>query len=108
MEEQQQLTPWRKSTRSANGGDSCVEVALWRKSTRSGNDGDTCVEVATWRKSTHSGNGGNTCVEVAPMDRVIAVRDSKDPDGPRLGFSPAVWGSFTDLVRHGGLSPTRS
>ncbi|MGI8328382.1 DUF397 domain-containing protein [Actinomadura scrupuli] len=87
--EGQQLTPWRKSIRSGNGGNTCVEVALWRKGTR-------------------SANGGDTCVEVAPMGRVIAVRDSKDPDGPRLRFSPAVWGTFTDRVKHGGPSTPRS
>jgi hypothetical protein len=46
-------------------------------------------------------------VEVAPIDRVIAVRDSKDPDGPHLHFSTAVWSIFTDSVKHGGLSTIR-
>jgi len=36
----------------------------------------------TWRKSSHSGANG-ACVEVAePGGAVIAVRDSKDPQGP--------------------------
>jgi hypothetical protein len=74
----------------------------WRKSTRSGNGGITCVEVAAvWRKSTRSGNGGNTCVEVARLDRAVAVRDSKDPDGPRLTMTAPAWQTFTRGVKTG-------
>ncbi len=61
----------------------------WRKSTRSASNGGDCVELASvpdvhWRKSTHSTSNGGDCVEVAPVSGVIAVRDSKDPDGPVL------------------------
>ncbi|MEU1752332.1 DUF397 domain-containing protein [Micromonospora matsumotoense] len=54
---------------------------------------------ARWRKSTRSsGNGGN-CVEVADnLPGVIAVRDSKDPDGPTLTFTPAAWHTFLTRV----------
>jgi hypothetical protein len=39
-------------------------------------------------------------VEVARnLPGVIAVRDSKDPDGPKLMFSRAVWRAFTAAVR---------
>ncbi|QFG24551.1 DUF397 domain-containing protein [Actinomadura sp. WMMB 499] len=37
-----------------------------------------------WRKSTHSGGTGGECVEMASVSGHVAVRDSKDPDGPRL------------------------
>jgi hypothetical protein len=99
--EERRLTPWRKAARSSNGGNSCVEVAaFWRKSTRSGNGGDTCVEVAAmWIKSTHSSNGGDSCVEVAPVANSIAVRDSKDPDGPHLHLTPAVWAGLTERIK---------
>ncbi|MGI5167030.1 DUF397 domain-containing protein [Spirillospora sp. CA-253888] len=56
-----------------------------------------------WRKSRHSeANGG--CVEVAPVHGhdVIAVRDSYDPQGPRLAFTPQAWDAFTAHVRAGG------
>ncbi|MFE6055851.1 DUF397 domain-containing protein [Kitasatospora sp. NPDC056446] len=29
------------------------------------------------------------------------VRDSKDPDGPRLDFSPTAWQSFVTAIRTG-------
>jgi hypothetical protein len=50
---------------------------------------------AHWRTSTYSGGNGGTCVEVAGnLPRVIAVRDSKDPDGPVLRFSRDDWAAF--------------
>lgn len=73
----------------------------WRKSSYSGNGGGDCVEVAlSWRKSSYSGNGGADCVEVArDMPGTVAVRDSKDPEGPRLGFGPAAWRRFTESIK---------
>ena len=53
-----------------------------------------------WRKSSYSGNGGGDCVEVAPgLPGVIAVRDSKDPDGPVLVVSRDEWARFTARLR---------
>ncbi|MGW3895696.1 DUF397 domain-containing protein [Micromonospora profundi] len=50
---------------------------------------------AQWRKSTRSGSNGGDCVEVADnLPGLVAVRDSKDPAGPTLAFSPAAWTSF--------------
>ncbi|MFD0857314.1 DUF397 domain-containing protein [Actinomadura adrarensis] len=39
---------------------------------------------AKWRKSTRSKEDGSNCVELAAVSNVIAVRDSQDPDGPKL------------------------
>jgi hypothetical protein len=66
----------------------------WRKATYSGANGGDCVEVGVWRKATHSGGNGGDCVEVATSDTEIAVRDSKDPNGPNLSFTPSAWRSF--------------
>lgn len=50
-----------------------------------------------WRKSSYSTNGGN-CVEIAVLsreaDRLFVMRDSKNPAGPRLYFTPAEWRAF--------------
>jgi Domain of unknown function (DUF397) len=56
----------------------------------------------TWRKSSYSGSGGGNCVEVARFPASgIAVRDSKDPDGPRLVFTPDEWQAFVAGVKTG-------
>jgi hypothetical protein len=58
--------------------------------------------TSPWRKSSRSnGNGGNNCVEVALLERVIAVRDSKNPSGPALSFSPVQWNAFLDGAKDG-------
>jgi hypothetical protein len=56
---------------------------------------------AEWRKSSRSGDNGGACVEVARNLPRVAVRDSKDPGGPALVFSPADWQSFTASVKAG-------
>ena len=53
----------------------------------------------TWRKSTYSGNNGGQCVEVGNTARLIAVRDSKDPDGARLAFGREAWEAFAAKVK---------
>jgi uncharacterized protein DUF397 len=41
-----------------------------------------------WRKSSWSGGQETTsCVEVAALAHGVAVRDSKDPDGPKLALT---------------------
>ncbi|URM97186.1 DUF397 domain-containing protein [Actinomadura madurae] len=67
--------------------------ATWRKASRSGENGGNCVELAglTWRKSTHSGSNAAECVELADAAGVVvAVRDSKAPDGPILLLTRAA------------------
>lgn len=61
------------------------------------------IDMFEWRKSSYSGQG-NTCVEVAGnVPGVVAVRDSKDPGGPRLLFTATEWRLFASRVRTGDL-----
>lgn len=78
----------------------------WTKaaSCESGN----CVEVRkveammgeTWRKATKSNNNG-ACAEVRRTADEIQVRDSKNPTGPVLSFTPAEWEAFLDGANKG-------
>jgi hypothetical protein len=57
---------------------------------------------ADWRKASYSSNNGGACVEVARnLPGVIAVRDSKDPYGLALVFTPAAWQTFVTQVKAG-------
>ncbi|QEU87077.1 DUF397 domain-containing protein [Streptomyces viridosporus] len=47
-----------------------------------------------WTKSSYSTDEGPDCVEMAPASDRILVRDSKNPDGPRLALAPATWTAF--------------
>jgi Domain of unknown function (DUF397) len=56
---------------------------------------------ARWRKSARSSAQGN-CVELAQLpDRGVAVRNSRDPEGPALVFTDAELEAFLGGVKDG-------
>ena len=55
---------------------------------------------ATWRKSTHSSNQGDDCVELADLGEVVGLRDSKDPDGPKLVVRRAEFSALLTSLKH--------
>jgi hypothetical protein len=56
---------------------------------------------ARWFKSSRSGTHSD-CVEVAFLDNgTVGVRDSKNPIGPALVFTPGEWDAFTTGVIDG-------
>ncbi|WP_433715155.1 DUF397 domain-containing protein [Nocardia sp. CA-084685] len=56
---------------------------------------------AAWFKSSRS-TASKDCVEVAHLDGgVVGVRDSKNPTGAALIFTPAEWDAFTAGVNDG-------
>ncbi|PPJ23686.1 DUF397 domain-containing protein [Nocardia nova] len=55
---------------------------------------------AKWFKSSFSGSTKD-CVEVAFLDAGVGVRDSKNPTGPALIFTPTEWSAFTAGVEAG-------
>ncbi|WP_449481605.1 DUF397 domain-containing protein [Streptomyces avidinii] len=51
-----------------------------------------------WRKSSYSGNTGGDCVEVAAEPCLVAVRDSKNPDGPVFTVGHAAFAAFVGAL----------
>lgn len=60
------------------------------------------LSTATWRKSSYSNANGGSCVEVADdYPGAVPVRDSKDPQGPTLTFTPTAWTAFISSIQSG-------
>ncbi|WP_436756806.1 DUF397 domain-containing protein [Streptosporangium sp. V21-05] len=60
------------------------------------------LSMAAWKKSSLSGDSGGNRVEVAGnLPGAVAVRDSKNPAGPALVFSPGEWSAFLGAVKPG-------
>ncbi|WP_329405840.1 DUF397 domain-containing protein [Nocardia vinacea] len=62
---------------------------------------NTELPKVNWFKSSHS-SGQTECVEVAWLAAgSVGVRDSKNPTGPALTFTPGEWDAFTAGVTDG-------
>jgi hypothetical protein len=68
-----------------------------------------------WRRSSYSTSGEN-CVEVAALPptlgvrdldsiRYTAVRDSNDPEGPKLILEGRAWQGLTHRIKAGAFDP---
>ena len=68
----------------------------------------TDLPGAPWYKSSYSNGTGNNCVEIADLartsHRAVAIRDSKNPDGPALLIEPECFAAFVADVRDGRLA----
>jgi hypothetical protein len=53
-----------------------------------------------WIKAKASNHNG-ACVEIASTADKIAIRDSKDPRGPILVYTPVEFRAFLDGARNG-------
>ncbi|WP_433627195.1 DUF397 domain-containing protein [Nocardia sp. CA-120079] len=62
---------------------------------------DLDLSGARWFKSNRS-SASRDCVEVAFLSSdFVGVRDSKNPSGPALVFTPDQWDAFTTAVADG-------
>jgi hypothetical protein len=62
--------------------------------------GDLSLDHVLWRTSTLCNNG--TCVEVAFIDDGgVAIRDSKNRQGPVLQFASVEWEAFVGGIYRG-------
>jgi Domain of unknown function (DUF397) len=63
---------------------------------------DIDLSRAEWCKSTFSNGSGGNCVEVAGnLPGTVAVRDSKDREGPALAVSGRAWSVFAEAIKDG-------
>ncbi|HUB38112.1 MAG TPA: DUF397 domain-containing protein [Streptosporangiaceae bacterium] len=53
-----------------------------------------------WLKAQSSAGNGQ-CIEIASAAGKIAIRDSKDPDGAILVYTPGEFRAFLDGARNG-------
>ncbi|MGI5419972.1 DUF397 domain-containing protein [Actinomadura luteofluorescens] len=58
------------------------------------------LSTAVWRKAARSFNNGGDCVEVARVGEVVAVRDSKDLDGPKLLLTPQALRRLSSAIKN--------
>ncbi|MEV5576615.1 DUF397 domain-containing protein [Spirillospora sp. NPDC052269] len=55
---------------------------------------------AQWRKSSRSAQANDQCIELADLADVVAVRDSKDPDGPKLTLDATSWRTLARRIKN--------
>ncbi|NDU73837.1 DUF397 domain-containing protein [Actinomadura sp. DSM 109109] len=60
---------------------------------------------ARWRKASRSSASGSDCVELAQVADLIAIRDSKTPDGPPLVIDQDTWRALLTQAHLGQLEP---
>ncbi|RAY15694.1 DUF397 domain-containing protein [Actinomadura craniellae] len=65
------------------------------------------LSAARWRRSSRSGDTGGNCVELAGLASHVALRDSKDPDGPALVFPAADFADILHRIKAGMLESHR-
>ncbi|MFB4312059.1 DUF397 domain-containing protein [Actinomadura sp. GTD37] len=53
-----------------------------------------------WRKSSRSHDDGDACIEISSKGETVAVRDSKDPDGPNLVMDRAEFLCFASALKN--------
>jgi hypothetical protein len=58
------------------------------------------LSSATWRKASRSSDAGDNCVEVASVPSIVALRDSKDPDGGHILVSRKDFRHFTETLKN--------
>jgi len=62
----------------------------------------TDLTSAEWRVSSYTGSNGGNCVEVARnLPGAVAVRDSKDREGPALVVEPGAFAALLAGIRTG-------
>jgi hypothetical protein len=57
------------------------------------------VSGVVWRKAKRSGENGGACVELAHLSGGVAIRDSKDPAGPKIFMTRADFRGLAQAIK---------
>ncbi|RFS86556.1 DUF397 domain-containing protein [Actinomadura spongiicola] len=57
------------------------------------------INEAAWRKASRSTVQNDNCVEVAGAPSAVALRDNKDPEGPKLIINKSDFQHFARTLK---------
>jgi hypothetical protein len=60
------------------------------------------LNEAQWRKASRSSDNGGHCVELASVGGIVAIRDSKNPDGPKVLLTQREFGHLLEVAKEDG------
>lgn len=52
-----------------------------------------------WRKASHSKEDGSNCVELAGISGIVAIRDGKDPGGPKIAVGRGDFRRLAEMLK---------
>lgn len=58
------------------------------------------LRITIWKKATRSNDSGDACVEVGANSEIVAIRDSKDPDGPKIFIDHGEFRHFAGVLKN--------
>ncbi|GAA1859273.1 DUF397 domain-containing protein [Actinomadura bangladeshensis] len=57
------------------------------------------LNAVVWKKASRSNESGDACIELASDVDAVAIRDSKDPDGPKLIIGHSDFRHLADALK---------
>ena len=87
----------------AGGGVQAGRLTAVVSDDKAGVRGRLDLSGAQWKRSSQPGVPGAGQLEIAVVDGYIAMRNSADPDGTVLVFTPAEWDAFVRGAGDGEL-----
>ncbi|MEU8801262.1 DUF397 domain-containing protein [Spirillospora sp. NPDC048819] len=57
------------------------------------------MSAAVWKKASRSNESGDACIELASNGEIVAIRDSKDPGGPKVLVSSGEFRRLAEMLK---------
>ncbi|WP_111830770.1 DUF397 domain-containing protein [Actinomadura madurae] len=58
------------------------------------------LSIKVWKKAARSNDSGDACVEVGATVEIVAIRDSKNPDGPKLILGRREFRQLASVIKN--------